>query len=367
MKNPTLIPSLYSISVSLLVLIGLSGCQNNGETQLLETYPNNCLWYGIEYVSTGPVSGPPEPISRGDELQIPAEFSYGLPLEINPDNPNQVLVGKAIWNEVNQTTSHKLVILDLQTQEETTLLELQPFNNPQAEGWGDFRWGEGGWIVAEKYNDKQLYLFHPDSASPRRLTNPASGAYHNPSWVAEGREIFSLGYGPQGQDMLWRIIDLQGTVKHEFFLNNLPAGFVRNHQFADWRKDSLLVSAGSIDGNLHLLSIFSYPEMKLLKHHRVVDPSSNSIISDHEWWPGTERILWTIHGGLYATDWRTGQTEPLWENCEQLLQGFAVLPDGDRVLCLFNERVIREDLGGTQNSFHIYMFNLSSRTLTRLK
>jgi hypothetical protein len=366
MENTSITAWVKANCLCFVFIAVLAGCQNSEEIQLEASYPYNCSWYGNHELAEGPVSGPPEPRYTGEGIRIPAEFSYGLPLEVNPTNPDQVLVGKGVWDEVAQETRRTIVTIDLQTLQETRVLELDPFDDPQAELWNGFRWGEEGWVVTEKINDKQLYLISPNGGNPQRLTDPALGAFHNPCWVANGKRILSLGDGPNGVDRRWRVLDLLGEVEKEFFLSNLPPSFVRYHQFADWRADSLLVSAEP--SFRQSLNIFRYPEMSLVKNIQVIHSESNTpVVSDQEWWPGTERILWQLYGALYATDWQTGETEAIWEDCERLLQGFAVMPSGEQAICLFGEHVVREDLGGTQYSIHLYALELSSGVITRIK
>ena len=367
MKNIRIITCFRSICFGLL-LSALAGCQKSDPEEVIneERYPYNCSWYGNHELAEGPVAGPPEPRYTGEGNRIPAEFSYGLPLEVNPTNPGQILVGKSTWDEATQNTRSTVVVIDLQTLQETTILEQGSFDDPHAERWDDLRWGEAGWIVAEKINDKQLYLIPPDGGSPQRLTDPVLGAFYDPCWVADGKRILSLGDGPNGVDRRWRVLDLLGEVEKEFFLSNLPPSFVRYHQFADWRADSLLVSAEP--SFRQALNVFRYPDMSLVKDIRVIDSDSNApVISDQEWWPGTERILWQFYGALYATDWQTGKTNAIWEDCEQLLQGFAVMPNGEQAICLFGERVAVEERGGTQYSMHLYLLELSSGVVTRIK
>ena len=367
MKNMHITPELRLVCFGFLFIGNLAGCQKADldEVTREERYPYNCSWYGHHELSKGPTFGLNGQYV-GEETQVMPAFSYGLPLEINPSNPDQVLVGKGVWDEVAQITRSQLVIIDLSSMEETLLLEWDDHSDPQAKVWDDFRWGAGGWIVAENLNDKQLYLFHPSGGSPQRLTDPALGAFHNPVWVAEGTEVLTLGYNANGRAARIRTVNLEGEVQHEFILAHVPPAFVKYHQFAGWRADSLLVSTDPT--TRQSLNIFQYPDMTAVQRIQVIKTESRApIVSDHEWWPGTERILWQLYDAIYATSWQTGETETIWEDCEQGLLGFAVMPNGEQALCLVGERVMREDLGGTQFSYHLYQLELSSATITRIK
>ncbi len=362
----------------LICIASLGGC-NRGDNP----YPYNCPGRGEHKETEEPIVGISVTVN---ETFLPSEFpSYqimyvnpadpdqilatkgGWEVDGDPSDPDQVLAWKAtFWDKDQTTLPTEIVVIDLRTMEETVILVRDEPGVIGAEYWKNFRWGEAGWIVAERIRDKQLYLFDPNGGSPRRLTNPALGAYHNPCWVANGKEVLTLGYDVNGQGSRIRTVDLNGEVKQEYMLmDGLPDSFVRYHQFADWRADSLLVSVPPV-GRRHDLNIFTYPDMTLLKRIKVVDTTSRSAILRHDWWPGTERILWSIYGALYATDWQTEETEVIWEDCERGIVNFCVAPDGKRVFCTMTDYVMIESIGLREISTHIYELDLSSRVMRKV-
>ncbi len=367
MRNSHIISGSLIWGIGLILSISMVGCLRPQEDiQNEEPYPYKCPGVGEQELVEGPSNMPVTGPRPGIDYAVPA-MSYAANIDANPVNPDQILAFKVLWDQATLSETYQAVILELTTLSETVIVEFG--SDHDSDSWLSFRWGEDGWIVAEKLNDKQLYLISPDGDSPQRLTDLALGAFHNPCWVADGQEILTLGYGSDGRGSRIRTVNLEGAVQREFLLADVPPSFVGYHQFADWRADSLLVSSNAnSDGDIHDLVVFSYPSMELVKRIPVIDPASQAAILHQEWWPGTERILWSSRGALYATNWLTEETETIWESCEQpIWPEFTVTADGQQVICAIGESFMREDLGIPERSIHLYSLDLTSGVISRVK
>lgn len=352
--NRSIPPIPFLTSKKVISLIGwvaivafLVGCKTKG------IEPDCSRNRGREKLSTSYIPDYPE---VGKDYMMGTSYSD---MDVNPNNPNQIVSLKAVWSDELSTEPLKMgiVMLDLSTGEEIWLAE--------GTHWFNTTWGKQGWIVAESSFDKQLYLVRPNGDSLHRCSDPALGSYHNPSWIADGTELLSKGTSGERISRVG-ITDISGQLKREFLLSNGNIPGTKIGQYADWRSDSLIVSWEAIDR--WALTILSYPDLQLVKEIEVIEPGSHGVILHQEWLPGTDEIYWLKEGFLYSTNYVTEETRAIWQDCDQPVTQFSIMPNGKKILCLVPESEIREDYGGlNQASFHLYMLDLEAGMMDRIR
>jgi hypothetical protein len=237
-----------------------------------------------------------------DQIFFETEYPIVQYIDLNPNYPDEILITYFDF----LATRRKLARYNLKTKEKKILLESGLNGAPVLATRP--RWSTNGWIIFDGQPGTipawDAYKIKDSGDSLTRLT--FQGNIHRPEWNWKG-DKFYCGFG-MNTNML--IFDEHGNIM-----------------------DTVTVGAG--------LSTWKHPAGLKAGHQnaktfRVVHPEKDSLVFNmalpHEYsggngntfnggaeWLDEENIIWSCVGGVFRTNYNTGQTKQLISSCDAIL------------------------------------------------